>query len=79
MTHQVAQRDRLARLSAAGVSIWLDDLGRQRLRDGSLGRLVTERHVVGVTTNPTIFARAITGSNAGSPPTVSLGNSHGDG
>ena len=35
MTHQVAQRDRLARLSAAGVSIWLDDLGRQRLRDGS--------------------------------------------
>jgi transaldolase len=40
---------------------------------------VTERHVVGVTTNPTIFARAITGSNAGSPPTVSLGNSHGDG
>ncbi|HUE32733.1 MAG TPA: transaldolase [Mycobacterium sp.] len=64
MTHQVAQRDRLARLSAAGVSIWLDDLGRRRLRDGSLGRLVTERHVVGVTTNPTIFARAITGSDA---------------
>jgi transaldolase len=64
MTHQVAQRDRLARLSAAGVSIWLDDLGRQRLRDESLGRLVTERHVVGVTTNPTIFARAITGSDA---------------
>ena len=60
MTHQVAQRDRLARLSGAGVSIWLDDWGRQRLRDGNLGRLVTERHVVGVTTTPTIFARAIT-------------------
>jgi transaldolase len=46
------------------VSIWLDDLGRQRLLDGSLRRLVERRHVVGVTTNPTIFAKAITGSDA---------------
>jgi transaldolase len=51
--------DTLAQLSASGVSIWLDDLSRQRLVDGSLARLVSERHVVGVTTNPTIFARAI--------------------
>lgn len=51
--------DTLAQLSASGVSIWLDDLSRQRLVDGSLTRLVTDRHVVGVTTNPTIFARAI--------------------
>jgi transaldolase len=56
--------DALARLSQAGVSIWLDDLGRQRLFDGSLARLVADDHVVGVTTNPTIFAKAITGSDA---------------
>ncbi|MFF0156027.1 transaldolase [Streptomyces sp. NPDC005263] len=51
--------DTLAQLSESGVSVWLDDLSRQRLVDGSLARLVAERHVVGVTTNPTIFARAI--------------------
>jgi hypothetical protein len=52
--------DVLTRLSKSGVSIWLDDLSRQRLTDGSLARLVRDRHVVGVTTNPTIFARATT-------------------
>jgi transaldolase len=41
------------------VSIWLDDLNRQRLSDGSLARLVRDQHVSGVTTNPTIFAKAI--------------------
>jgi hypothetical protein len=46
--------DPLNRLSNAGVSIWLDDLSRVRLIDGSLGRLVHDRHVLGVTTNPTI-------------------------
>ncbi|MEH0421178.1 transaldolase [Streptomyces sp. B21-083] len=51
--------DTLAQLSESGVSVWLDDLSRQRLVDGSLARLVADRHVVGVTTNPTIFARAI--------------------
>jgi transaldolase len=55
--------DPLNRLSDAGVSIWLDDLSRVRLVDGSLGRLVHDRHVVGVTTNPTIFAKAISGSD----------------
>ncbi|WP_406430201.1 transaldolase [Streptomyces sp. NBC_00631] len=55
--------DTLAQLSASGVSIWLDDLSRQRLIDGSLARLVADRHVVGVTTNPTIFARAIENSD----------------
>lgn len=54
----------LARLAASGVSVWLDDLSRQRLADGSLARLVRDRHVVGVTTNPTIFARAIEGSGS---------------
>ncbi|MCW2632535.1 MAG: transaldolase [Pseudonocardia sp.] len=56
--------DPLVALSDAGVSIWLDDLSRVRLASGSLARLVHERHVVGVTTNPTIFAKAITASDA---------------
>jgi transaldolase len=55
--------DTLAQLSASGVSIWLDDLSRQRLADGSLAGLVRDRHVVGVTTNPTIFAKAIDSSD----------------
>jgi hypothetical protein len=46
-----------------GVSIWLDDLSRQRLTTGSLADLTAHGHVVGVTTNPTIFAKTITGSN----------------
>lgn len=49
----------LAELSAAGVSIWLDDLSRERLATGNLADLVKNKHVVGVTTNPTIFASAL--------------------
>jgi transaldolase len=49
----------LADLSAAGVSIWLDDLSRELLAGGELGKLISEKHVVGVTTNPTIFASAL--------------------
>jgi transaldolase len=56
--------DALAQLSQAGVSVWLDDLSRELLNDGSLQRLVTERHVVGVTTNPTIFASALAKGDA---------------
>lgn len=51
---------RTADLAEAGVSIWLDDLSRSRIESGSLARLITERNVVGVTTNPTIFESAIT-------------------
>jgi transaldolase len=51
--------DALARLSELGVSVWLDDLSRELLAGGELERLITERHVVGVTTNPTIFASAL--------------------
>ncbi len=54
--------DSLAALSQAGVSIWLDDLSRERLQTGSLAGLAARYHVVGVTTNPTIFAHAITAS-----------------
>ncbi|OMH26335.1 transaldolase [Tersicoccus phoenicis] len=46
-------------LSDAGVSIWLDDLSRERLNDGSLRQLIESKNVVGVTTNPTIFASAL--------------------
>ncbi|WP_134669671.1 MULTISPECIES: transaldolase [unclassified Amycolatopsis] len=51
--------DRLAQLSEAGVSIWLDDLSRERLNSGNLAGLIRDKHVVGVTTNPTIFANAL--------------------
>ena len=51
--------DLLADLSARGVSVWLDDLSRDRLATGSLADLVARDHVVGVTTNPAIFAKAI--------------------
>ncbi|WP_029287379.1 transaldolase [Cellulomonas sp. HZM] len=53
----------LGRLSDAGVAVWLDDLSRERLRSGNLAELV-ERGVVGVTTNPTIFASAISHGDA---------------
>jgi len=56
--------DSLADLTRAGVSIWLDDLSRDRLVTGTLGDLAARDHVVGVTTNPTIFAKAIRGSDA---------------
>jgi len=52
--------DPLKTLSEAGVSVWLDDLSRERLQSGHLVRLIEDRHVVGVTSNPTIFAKALT-------------------
>jgi transaldolase len=54
----------LAELSSAGVSVWLDDLSRERIVSGGLERLINERHVVGVTTNPTIFANALAKGDA---------------
>lgn len=50
---------RTQQLSDIGVSIWLDDLSRERIASGDLQRLIDERNVVGVTTNPTIFAAAL--------------------
>ena len=47
------------KLSDAGVSIWLDDLSRERLTSGNLAELIKTHNVVGVTTNPTIFASAL--------------------
>lgn len=51
--------DVLADLSAAGVAVWLDDLSRERLATHNLEHLIRERHVVGITSNPTIFAKAL--------------------
>lgn len=51
--------ERLQALTDAGVSIWLDDLSRERIASGNLAQLVAESNVVGVTTNPTIFANAL--------------------
>jgi transaldolase len=51
--------DRLKKLSEAGVSIWLDDLSRERIETGNLAELIKSSSVVGITSNPTIFAAAI--------------------
>jgi len=51
--------DKLAQLAEAGVSIWLDDVSRRRLNSGNLAGLVRDKHVTGVTSNPTIFAKAL--------------------
>jgi transaldolase len=53
-----------AELSAAGVAVWLDDISRDRLRTGNLEELVRDYHVVGVTSNPTIFAHALANGSA---------------
>ncbi|MFF3612243.1 transaldolase [Streptomyces sp. NPDC002580] len=64
VTEATATAVPLERLSREGVSIWLDDLSRRRIESGNLAELVATRHVVGVTTNPSIFQAAI-GSGEG--------------
>ena len=54
----------LRELAGAGVAIWLDDLSRDLIRSGELAALIESRHVVGVTTNPTIFAAALATGDA---------------
>lgn len=51
----MTQNPNLAALSAEGVSVWLDDLSRERLQTGNLQTLIDTKSVVGVTTNPSIF------------------------
>lgn len=60
----MTQNPTLTALSAAGVSVWLDDLSRDRLTSGNLQQLIDTRSVVGVTTNPSIFQRAISHGQA---------------
>lgn len=56
--------DPLSALTDAGVSVWLDDMSRERLVSHSLEALVRDRHVVGITTNPTIFQKALSKGSA---------------
>ena len=60
----MAQNENLAKLSETGVAVWLDDLSRDLIHGGDLQKLVDESSVVGVTTNPSIFAAAISGSKS---------------
>ena len=52
-------RSRLHELSEHGVSVWIDSLSREMLETGELARLIEEDAVVGVTSNPTIFQKAL--------------------
>ena len=52
------------KLSAAGVSIWLDDLSRDRIQSGNLQNLIDTKSIVGVTTNPSIFQAALSKGSA---------------
>lgn len=56
--------ENLNKLASEGVAIWLDDISRERLISGNLEELVRDRGVVGVTSNPTIFAKAMSHGNA---------------
>ncbi|MGD1109748.1 MAG: transaldolase [Mycobacterium sp.] len=60
----MTQNANLAALSAAGVSVWLDDLSRDRLQSGNLQELIDTKSVVGVTTNPSIFQKALADGDA---------------
>ncbi|MFE3025388.1 transaldolase [Nocardia tengchongensis] len=60
----MTQNTNTAALSAAGVSVWLDDLSRDRIKSGNLQGLIDSRNVVGVTTNPTIFQGALSSGHA---------------
>jgi transaldolase len=60
----MAQNPNLAALAAAGVSVWLDDLSRDRLQSGNLQELIDTKSVTGVTTNPSIFQVALTTGTA---------------
>ncbi|GAA4792276.1 MULTISPECIES: transaldolase [Streptomyces] len=59
--------DALKRLSDEGVAIWLDDLSRTRITSGNLAELIDQQHVVGVTTNPSIFQKAISDGHGYDP------------
>ena len=60
----MTQNEKLAELSAAGVSVWLDDLSRDLIGSGQLQELIDTKSVVGVTTNPSIFQAALSKGTA---------------
>ncbi|HEY3604141.1 MAG TPA: transaldolase, partial [Sporichthyaceae bacterium] len=67
-----ASNERLAKLSGAGVAVWLDDLSRARLQTGALAAMVRDQYVVGVTTNPSIFQAAVSKSDLYDPQVADL-------
>ena len=77
MTHH-PEHDPLADLTAAGVAVWLDDLSRELLACGGLQSLVAARHVVGVTSNPTIFASALSRGDRYNEQLAELAAGHAD-
>src|SRR5580700_2980397 len=77
MTHH-SEHDPLADLTAAGVAVWLDDLSRELLAGGGLRSLVDTRHVVGVTSNPTIFASALSKGDRYNEQLAELAAGHAD-
>lgn len=74
----MAPNPNLRRLHEAGVSIWLDTLSRQLLQDGEFALLIGDCSVTGATSNPTIFAKAITGPDLydGQLRALSAGGGH---
>ncbi|WP_456694891.1 transaldolase [Aeromicrobium sp. P5_D10] len=70
--------DRLKALADAGVSIWLDDLSRERIESGNLAELIADYGVVGVTTNPSIFASALAKGEKYAPQVKELKESGAD-
>lgn len=63
-TQPPGQLGQLGQLSELGVAVWLDDISRERLRTGNLADLIRYFHVIGVTSNPTIFASALSKGSA---------------
>ncbi|MCV7408014.1 transaldolase [Mycobacterium florentinum] len=68
----MTQNPNLAALSAAGVSVWLDDLSRERLNSGNLQELIDTKSIVGVTTNPSIFQKAFADGDSYDPQIAEL-------
>ena len=68
-----SKEDNLAQLEAQGVAVWLEDISRERLRTGNLQQLIDDDHVLGVTSNPTIFASALAKGDAYDGQTHDLG------
>ncbi|MGH2782142.1 MAG: transaldolase family protein, partial [Thermoleophilaceae bacterium] len=62
LPHEAGVNERLAALTAAGTSVWLDQIRRSLIESGELERLVREDSLRGVTSNPAIFEKAILGS-----------------
>ncbi|HIW90068.1 MAG TPA: transaldolase [Candidatus Corynebacterium avicola] len=68
----------ISELAATGTSVWLDDLSRDRLTSGNLAGLIADTGIAGVTTNPAIFAKAMTSGNAYDAQLSSLSESGAD-